>query len=73
MNITSSQPTSQPTEHFTSAAPKSKTTSGPPKRKTVRKRKAAVKQEQPEVAPEPQPQERQTYDDSDEEFSDFSF
>jgi hypothetical protein len=25
------------------------------------------------VAPEPQPQERQTYDDSDEEFSDFSF
>jgi hypothetical protein len=72
-NITSSQPTSQPTEHFTSAAPKSKAASGPPKRKTVRKRKAAVKQEQPEVTPEPQPQERQTYDEPDEDFSDFSF
>jgi hypothetical protein len=25
------------------------------------------------VTPEPQPQERQTYDEPDEEFSDFSF
>jgi len=72
-NITSSQPTSQPTEHFSSTAPAKKAKSGPPKRKTVRKRKATVKQEDPEPEAEPRQTERQTYDDSDEDFSDFSF
>jgi len=72
-NITSSQPSSQPAEHFSSAAPPQKAKSGPPKRKTVRKRKATVKQEEPEPEPEPRKTERQTYDDSDEDFSDFSF
>jgi hypothetical protein len=74
--VTSSQPTSQSQEHFTSVAP-GRTSSPPPsqpkKKKAVRKRRAAAKPAE-EDAPvyEPTPAEKEKFDDS-EEFSDFSF
>jgi hypothetical protein len=75
-SVTSSQPTSQSQEHFTSVAP-GRTSSPPPsqpkKKKAVRKRRAAAKPAE-EDAPvyEPTPAEKEKFDDS-EEFSDFSF
>ena len=50
---------------------------GPPKRKTVRKRRATVKQTEAEPEPEPEPKPKQatreTYAETEEDFSDFSF
>jgi hypothetical protein len=75
-SVTSSQPTSQPQEHFSSVAP-SRTSSPPPsqpkKKKAVRKRRAAAKPVEEETPVyEPAPAEKETFDDA-EEFSDFSF
>lgn len=75
-SVTSSQPTSQPQEHFTSVAP-GRTSSPPPsqpkKKKAVRKRRTATKPAEEETPVyEPAPAEKETFDDS-EEFSDFSF
>ena len=75
-SVTSSAPPMQQKEHFTSAAPTSKKSSGPPKKKSVRKRKAAPPQKEhvhEEVQPEPQKETRKTFEESEEDFSDFSF
>ena len=72
-NITSSKPSTAPPEHFSSTAPPQKAQSGPPKRKSVRKRKATVKQAQPETEPTQQQPERQTFEEPEDDFSDFSF
>tara|TARA_B110000967_G_scaffold166824_1_gene175050 strand:- start:325 stop:528 length:204 start_codon:yes stop_codon:yes gene_type:complete len=66
----------QQKEHFTSVAPTSKKSSGPPKKKSVRKRKSAPPQKEhvhEEVQPEPQKETRKTFEESEEDFSDFSF
>ena len=74
-SVTSSQPPRQQREHFTSSAPTSKKASGPPSRKTVRKRKASTPKQETPVAPEEEPKQtsRETFEEPDEEFSDFSF
>jgi len=78
-SVTSSEPPRQQKEHFTSSVPTSKKSSGPPKKKSVRKRKATVQttvQEehvQEEVQPEPQKETRKTFDEPEDDFSDFSF
>ena len=66
---------SQASEHYSSSAPAStkKSTKGPPKRKTVRKRRATVKQSEPEEQPQPKQTARETYSEPEEDFSDFSF
>lgn len=74
-SVTSSEPSRQPPEHFSSAAPPSKR-APPSKKKTVRKRKASpsrVVESEPEPEPEPSQPARQTFDEPEEEFSDFSF
>jgi hypothetical protein len=75
-SVTSSAPPMQQKEHFTSVAPTSKKSSGPPKKKSVRKRKSAPPQKEhvhEEVQPEPQKETRKTFEESEEDFSDFSF
>lgn len=75
-SVTSSGPPKQQKEHFTSAAPTSKKSAGPPKKKSVRKRKSAPPQEEhvhQEVQPEPPKETRNTFEEPEEEFSDFSF
>ena len=77
-SVTSSEPPRQQKEHFTSSVPTSKKSSGPPKKKSVRKRKAAVQATageehvQEEVLPVPQ-ETRKTFDEPEDDFSDFSF
>ena len=75
-SVTSNEPPRQQREHYTSSAPVTKKSSGPPKKKSVRKRKAAPPQEEQvreEVQPEPQKETRKTFDEPEEDFSDFSF
>ena len=75
-SVTSSDPPKQPREHFTTSAPVSKKSAGPPKKKSVRKRKSAPSQEQQvqeEPQPEPQKETRKTFNEPEEDFSDFSF
>ena len=79
-SVTSNNPPTQQREHFTSSAPSSKKPSAPTKKKSVRKRKAAPPQEkqvweetQPEPQPEPQKETRKSFDEPEEDFSDFSF
>jgi|MEHZ01.5.fsa_nt_MEHZ011590472.1_3 hypothetical protein len=75
-SVTSSDPPTQPREHFTTSAPVSKKSAGPPKKKSVRKRKsppAQVEQAREEPNPEPPKESRKTFDEPEEDFSDFSF
>lgn len=71
-SVTSQQAPRQQREHFTSAAPIKK--SAPKKKKTVRKRKAAPARAEP-VLPEAEPkaETRDTFEEPEEDFSDFSF
>lgn len=75
-SVISSRPTSQPQEHFSSVAPNrtsSPQPSPPKKKKSVRKRRAAIKPpEDTSPVDEQAPVEKETFDDG-EEFSDFSF
>lgn len=75
-SVTSIQPPEQQKEHFTSSVPPSVKSSGPPKKKSVRKRKASPPQEvqvSEEVQPEPQKETRKTFEEPEDDFSDFSF
>ncbi|MBT60626.1 MAG: hypothetical protein CMA63_03615 [Euryarchaeota archaeon] len=74
--VTSSQPSAPVREHFTSSAPPSKKSSPPTKKKAVRKRKTTptrVVEAEDDVAPVPSQPARQTFEEPEEEFSDFSF
>ena len=75
-SVISNEPPKQQREHFTSSAPPSKKSAGPPKKKSVRKRKSAPVQEEyveEEPQPEPQKETRKTFEEPEEDFSDFSF
>ena len=75
-SVTSNNPPTQQREHFTSSAPSSKKSSAPTKKKSVRKRKTAPVQEEQvweETQPEPQKETRKSFDEPEEDFSDFSF
>ena len=82
-SVSSNEAPTQPREHFTSSAPPSTKSAGPPKKKSIRKRKTSTAQEEqvqkesqaePQSKPQAEPQEsRNTFEEPEEDFSDFSF